>query len=175
MCVKMTHSILGMTTFVFPQFRSEAWIRTLIDSQYAHPGVLRDVDLTPQYMANCAAAALYKSKSAATIEQIRRALFRHALFKIQNAEVTTASCSKDRILESIEKVPNPQWTHSLLDKLVLEENTKFIAEEVWKVDRCGSPREYFVRYYREGEDGFSTRVLPGRFFDRLGLLRYYFS
>jgi hypothetical protein len=62
-----------------------------------------------------------------------------------------------------------------LDKITNPDTQKILSEELWKIDRCGSQRQYFVRYYREGDDGFSTRVFPGMFGDKIGMLKYYFS
>jgi hypothetical protein len=63
----------------------------------------------------------------------------------------------------------------MFDRIINPESQKLVSEEIWKIDRCGSERDYFVRYYREGDDGFSTRVFPGNFMDKIGMLRYYFG
>lgn len=162
--------------FVFPHFRTAEWISSLIDSQYCHPDVLLNVDLTPTYMAQNPAAGLYIAKSNAAKEQIRRTLFRHALFKIQNVEVTKSSCLEHRSLLSVESA-NGNTTHSLWDKAlgVSPETTKLIAQELWTIDRCGSKRPYWVRYYKEGDDGFSTRIIPDKFLDKIAMLRFYLS
>ena len=161
--------------FTFPQFRSEAWIRSLLESQYCHPAVLADVDLTPEYMASNPSAALYKNKSNMAKEQIRRALFRHALFKVQNVEVTDSTCKDDRVLTEIVRTTQESFFSTSVDRLVNDEGTKFVSEEVWNIQRCGEPVQYSVRYYREGNDGFSTRVVPHSFLGKIGMLRYYFS
>lgn len=166
--------------FRFPAFRSAEWINDLIDNHVCFPSVLQTVDLTPDYMTSSGSAALYKTKSSAAREQIRRALFRHSLFKIQNAEVTYASCSDQRTLLDVVSLTNNQdlggsVSGRLFDLVCKETSTKFIAEELWTVDRCGSKREYLVRYYREGKDGFSTRVIPNSLLDKFALMRYYFS
>ena len=161
--------------YKFPAFRSQSFLTELVDSQYYHPQVLLDVDLTPEYMASNSMAALYVSKAAAAKEQIRRALFRHALFKIQNVEVTASRCDEDRILMDVAKVEDSKKLHAVVDKLFGNENQKLVREELWKVDRCGKVREYAVRYYREGDDGFSTKVVPYSWTDRIGLIRYYYS
>ena len=165
--------------FSFPAFRSAEWINDLIDNHVCFPSVLQTVDLTPDYMTSSGSASLYKTKSSAAREQIRRALFRHSLFKIQNAEVTYASCSDPRTLLDVTLTKNQDSGGSisgrLFDLVCKETSTSFIAEELWAVDRCGSRREYLVRYYREGKDGFSTRVIPNSLLDKFALVRYYFS
>jgi len=161
------------TAYSFPAYRTVEWIADIIDSQFCFPSVLANVDLTPDYMTASASAVVYKTKSEAAKEQIRRALFRHSLFKIQNAEVTF-SCKEKRSLLRVVASPG-SISGKAFDIFSKEEAMKFLSEEVWTVDRCGSQRDYFVRYYREGKDGFSTRVIPASFGDKLALLRYYFS
>jgi hypothetical protein len=160
--------------YTFPPFRSEEWIKELVDSMYVPPSVLEGIDITPEYMANNPTANLYRNKASAAKDQIRRALFRHALFKIQNIEVTN-TCRDDRILVSIQKTADSSFFRDGLDKITNPDTQKILSEELWKIDRCGSQRQYFVRYYREGDDGFSTRVFPGMFGDKIGMLKYYFS
>jgi hypothetical protein len=162
-------------TFTFPPFRSEDWIRNLIDSQLCHPDVLATTDLTPNYMAANPSAALYKNKSTAAKEQIRRALFRHALFKVQNIEVVDGACKADRVLTSVVGSDSESLDGKILDILVNDKSTAFLAQEVWNIDRCGTSREYTVRYYREGDDGFSSRVVPSSLMDKVNMWRYYFS
>jgi hypothetical protein len=159
--------------FTFPPFRSEEWLAEIVRSPYFPPSMLATTDLTPQYMSSNPTAALYKSKMDETKRQIKRALFRHAIFKIQNVEVV-AKCDKDRVLLEIESVagsPN-HWVDWLG---VTGDDQKFVSEEKWTLDRCGKRIDYFVRFYKEGGDGFSTRVVPGNWIDRVRLIRYYFT
>ena len=160
--------------FPFPAFRSDEWLKSLINSLYVYPRVLENVDLTPEYMANNATATLYRNKAAAAKEQIRRALFRHALFKIQNIEVTF-SCREDRVLESVEKVIEGSFLRDSWDKVMNPESQKLVQEELWTIDRCEKKQQYFVRYYKEGDDGYSTRVVPRSIADLVGMFRFYFS
>lgn len=162
-------------SFAFPAFRSEEWIRSLL--VYCHPDVLSGVDLTPKYMEASPSAGLYISKANGAKEQIRRTLFRHAIFKIQNVEVTDRSCTTDRYLTSVNASPAgpAQRVRSALIDLWTDNSSRLISEEIWNIDRCGSNRPYYVRYYREGDDGFSTRVVPQKVSDIFGMLRFYFS
>jgi hypothetical protein len=161
--------------FSFPQYRSEDWLKILLESGYSHPEVLSGVDLTPEYMAANPSAALYRNKSLAAKEQIKRTLFRHALFKIQNIEVVDGSCKSDRILLGVRQSTESSLSARVMDKISNHESTRFVCEEMWTINRCGKDREYAVRYYREGDDGFSTRVVPVSFSDKINMLRYYFS
>jgi hypothetical protein len=159
--------------FRFPAYRSADWLKDLVDSLYVHPRVLFGVDITPEYMANNSTAALYRNRADAAREQIRRALFRHALFKIQNIEVTF-DCRDDRILESVDKVDR-SVIRDTWDRLMNPESQKLLSEELWTIDRCEKKRKYLVRYYREGDDGFSTRVVPRSLVDGIGMFRFYFN
>ena len=158
----------------FPAYRSDDWVRKIIDDHLCPQELLHGVDLTPAYMAANPSAALYANKARETREQIRRALFRHALFKVQNVEVTD-SCRADRILTSVHPFEGYSLSRDFLDKISIEDTTKKIHEEVWEIDRCGSRRLYAVRYYREGQDGFSSKVFPISVSDKIAMLRYYFS
>jgi len=161
--------------YSFPPFRSDEWLKSLIDSLYVYPNVLEHVDLTPAYMANNSAATLYKNKAAAAKEQIRRALFRHALFKIQNIEVTFDDCRDNRVLESVERIADRSVFRDSWDRMMNPESQKLVQEELWTVDRCNNKRQYLVRYFKEGDDGYSTRVVPRGFRDMVGMFRFYFT
>ena len=167
----LLHAIGRMWTF--PAFRSDEWVKNLIASQACPDYILKGIDLTPGYMASNPAAALYLNKSKETREQIRRALFRYALFKVQNVEVTH-TCRADRTLLDVTKGPG-SLVRDLVDRIMNEDSTKLVSEEIWNIDRCGSNRSYAVRYYREGADGFSAKVFPVKFADKIAMLRYYFS
>lgn len=159
----------------FPAFRSDLWVQGLVDNHVCPPEVLKGVDMTPDYMASNPSAALYVNKARETREQIRRALFRHALFKVQNVEVTT-DCKLDRQLVSITANRADQsLLRNSLDAIFNDESSKLVSEEIWNVERCGSVRPYAVRYYKEGADGFSTKVFPIKFLDQIAMIRYYFS
>jgi hypothetical protein len=159
----------------FPSFRSDEWVKELIGDHVCPPEVLKGVDLTPAYMASNPSAALYVNKARETREQMRRALFRHSLFKVQNVEVTS-DCRLDRVLTSISSNGNSKsLSRDLIDSLTNDSSTHLVHEEIWDVDRCGSNRQYAVRYYREGDDGFSAKVFPLALSDKIAMLRYYFT
>jgi hypothetical protein len=161
--------------FKFPAFRTTEWLNSLIDSLYVFPSVLANIDLTPEYMANNPTANLYRAKAAAAREQIRRALFRHALFKIQNIEVTFENCREDRQLLSVQQVSHQSFLRNGWDKIMNPESQQLVSEELWTIDRCEKKRVYLVRYFKEGDDGFSTRVVPRNIIDAIGMFRYYFT
>jgi len=158
----------------FPAYRSDDWVRKIVADHLCPSELLQGVDLTPNYMASNQSAALYANKARETREQIKRALFRHALFKVQNVEVTDA-CRVDRILNSVSPFSGTSISRDLMDKFSNEQTTKIIHEEIWEIDRCGSNRQYAVRYYREGDDGFSAKVFPVKMSDKIAMLRYYLS
>ncbi|CAK0819227.1 unnamed protein product [Prorocentrum cordatum] len=86
----------------FPAFRSEEWIRTEFDRLRAPTSVLEGVGLNPQFMTDFPSVGLYPTKVAQVQEQIRTALFRQALFKVQNVEVThLEDCRDDRLLQRV--------------------------------------------------------------------------
>jgi len=110
------------------------------------------------------------------IEQIRSSLFRQALFKIQNVEVThLGKCREPRILKQIVSNPKPFLFARAVDWYSLQDDTKLMSEELWTVDRCGQTADFHVRFYKEGGDGFSVGVLPKKFQDMLRLLWFNLS
>jgi hypothetical protein len=161
-------------TIRFPAFRSDEWIQQIIAEQWCPPEVLKGVDLTTAYMAANPSAAIYVKKADETKEQMKRALFRHSLFKVQNIEVTS-DCRSDRILRSIGPNMGGSFSRDFVDKLTNPDSTKKIHEEIWEVERCGSVHEYAVRFYREGDDGFSTKVFPLNWKDKYAMFKFYFS
>ena len=65
-------------------------------------------------------------------EQMRRTLFRQALFKVQNVEVTYMdSCKADRVMTKIAAQSDP-WSFSLYDVTQPWDRT-LMREEVWSV------------------------------------------
>ncbi len=128
---------------------------------------LVNVDLQPEHMQRFPSAHLFAKKASDIKDQMRRALFRQALYKIQNVEVTD-SCQANRKLLSVEA-----QTHSDLTTWFLSRET-ILRQELWTIDRCGKPIEYQVTFRREGGDGFSTQVIPKAFSDKLRLLRFYY-
>ncbi|KAF4699607.1 hypothetical protein FOZ63_019521, partial [Perkinsus olseni] len=108
-------------------------------------------------------------------DQIKRALFRHCLFKIQNVEVQTLQkeCEeKSRWLDEIRHLSDADtnWVTWAATKKFTRRNKEpfsILRKERWTIRRCGNPVPYDVIYFREGGDGFSTRVIPVRWMDRL--------
>ncbi|CAK0819226.1 unnamed protein product [Prorocentrum cordatum] len=159
----------------FPAFRSEEWIRTEFDRLRAPTSVLEGVGLNPQFMTDFPSVGLYPTKVAQVQEQIRTALFRQALFKVQNVEVThLEDCRDDRLLQRVAGRAGGSLAGRLLDARN-PPDVQLLHEEVWTIDRCRRPVEYHVRYYKEGGDGFSAFVLPAGLQDMWRALRYYYS
>ena len=122
-------------------------------------------------MSDFPTARLFPTKVGEVCDQIRRTLFRQAIFKVQNVEVTYMdSCKSDRALLNVTQVPS-KW--SFFD-IANPAESFVLREELWKVKRCEQMRDYRVRYYSEGKgDGFSTSVIPTSWKDRLAMLYFY--
>mmetsp|Transcript_33641 Transcript_33641/g.78631 ORF Transcript_33641/g.78631 Transcript_33641/m.78631 type:complete len:178 (-) Transcript_33641:13-546(-) len=161
-------------TLAFPAFRSPEWIKSDFEKIKAPPEILDGVDLSPQYMTNTPNLNLYQDKVRHVRQQIRNALFRQALFRIQNVEVTYLDECKDlRVIKNI--VENKRF--SLSGKITDWQHPKdvdFLRDELWTVDRCGQSADYSVRYYKEGSDGFSTIVLPQGLRDRWRWIKFHY-
>merc|ERR1712039_1033130 len=158
------------SALTFPAFRSEKWIKAEFDRLRAPPAVLEGADLSPEYMTAYPTVNLYPGKVAQVKEQIRTALFRQALFKVQNVEVTyMGECKEPRILQQVARANGSSLFGKALDWRN-PSDVELLRDELWTVDRCGQSVEYNVRYYKEGGDGFSARVLPSGLKDALSAL-----
>ncbi|KAF4670671.1 hypothetical protein FOZ61_009514 [Perkinsus olseni] len=159
----------------FPAYRDKKWISKIMEGSRLPGEVLEDTDITPEYLSKDPTAALFTSKVANVKDQIKRALFRHCLFKIQNVEVQTLQkeCGeKSRWLDEIRRLSDADtnWVTWAATKKFTRRNKEpfsILRKERWTIRRCGSPVPYDVIYFREGGDGFSTRVIPVRWMDRL--------
>eukprot|EP00440_Ansanella_granifera_P065245 gb/GFBE01070754.1/.p1 GENE.gb/GFBE01070754.1/~~gb/GFBE01070754.1/.p1 ORF type:complete len:181 (+),score=25.01 gb/GFBE01070754.1/:1-543(+) len=166
---------LGGESVEFPGFRSEKWIKAEFDKLRAPECVLEGCDLQPEYMTAYPTVGLYPGKVRQVRDQMKSALFRQALFKIQNVEVTYMDeCRDARVLRRIVQGEGSSLAGRLLD-MRNPKDVHLIREELWSVDRCGVGADYNVRYYKEGGDGFSSSVLPMSFMDRYRALRFYLS
>ena len=156
--------------FEFPAYRSSEWMRLPLCPPAL---VLQHANLHPKHMQYFPNNALYEAKAATVREQIRTALFRQALYKVQNVEVLTTDCPENsRLLLSVQsQPPSPAsfwWTQS-------SESRALIRDELWHIQRCAHlpPVHYQVRYYAEGDgDGFSVEVEPRSWADRLRAFRF---
>ncbi|CAE8609590.1 unnamed protein product, partial [Polarella glacialis] len=159
----------------FPAFRSEKWIKAEFDKLKAPSILLDGVSLQPAYMTAYPTVGLYPAKVKQVREQIKTALFRQALFKIQNVEVTyMEECKDARVLQRIVQNQSSSIAGRLLD-LRNPKDVELMREELWTVDRCGQGASYFVRYYKEGGDGYSASVLPNSPRDMWNAFRFYWS
>ncbi|KAF8821564.1 hypothetical protein IE077_001860 [Cardiosporidium cionae] len=178
----------------FPAYRSEEWLRQQLNepqnkeisdivsndplqqkiskpSLVAPPQVLQGVRLSPAYMYTFETIGMYPKKVESVRQSIRDSLFRQSLFKVQNVEVMYIdSCRANRVLKKIVATENRmQWP------TFFNNNSTLLHEELWTVDRCGVDTHYRVRYYMEGDNGFSSRVIPCGIRDKWNSLKYYFS
>eukprot|EP00931_Biecheleriopsis_adriatica_P008567 TRINITY_DN109722_c0_g1_i1.p1 TRINITY_DN109722_c0_g1~~TRINITY_DN109722_c0_g1_i1.p1 ORF type:complete len:213 (-),score=51.63 TRINITY_DN109722_c0_g1_i1:364-909(-) len=166
---------LGSESVQFPAFRSEQWIKAEFDKLRAPSCLLEGVKLQPEYMTSYPTVGLYPGKVAQVQEQMKGALFRQALFKIQNVEVTRMEECKDaRVLQRIVQSQSTSLAGRLMD-MRNPRDVKLMREEVWTVDRCGVGADYEVRYFKEGGDGFSASVMPLGLGDQWQALRFYLS
>lgn len=133
--------------------------------------MLSGVTLSPAWMKAYETVNHFKARQKAVQEEIRRALFRQALFKIQNVEVMyMKKCPSNRVLLGIHSVEHPTNLPYLRPKGV-----DLLKEELWWVQRCHSVAKYTVRYYTEGENGYSCQVWPRSFLDWVQQIRYYYT
>jgi hypothetical protein len=138
--------------FEFPAYRSAEWMKRPL---VAPTEILRDADLKPQHMQYFPNNALFQSKAASVREQIRTALFRQALYKVQNVEIMDSSCSSNfRVLAAV-TAASP-------------------STELWTVKRCDRDVLYEVQYSREDGDGFSVEVSPVSWADKFRAFRFNF-
>lgn len=169
--------------FKFPCFRSDKWLGTIMDGALPLPtGVMENMDITPDYMARWPTANLFPAKMKETKEKMRRMLFRQALFKIQNVEVTQMeTCKSLRTLKEVTNhMMNPTSGRMLMDSWEGRETGECLKSERWTVDRCGTDVMYDIRYYKEkgvdgAYDGYSTTVTPVGLRDKCYAAYYYAS
>eukprot|EP00927_Polykrikos_kofoidii_P073308 TRINITY_DN69355_c0_g1_i1.p1 TRINITY_DN69355_c0_g1~~TRINITY_DN69355_c0_g1_i1.p1 ORF type:complete len:179 (-),score=24.61 TRINITY_DN69355_c0_g1_i1:110-646(-) len=158
----------------FPAFRSEEWLQTGFNMLRPPREVLESAELSPEYMANFPTVGLYPGKVAQVREQIRVSLFRQALAKVQNVEVTFLDeCKEARVLENVAKLAQPSYFGRVLDSQN-PSDVELITEELWTVNRCGSGAKYSVRYSKEGANGFSASVTPLGFRDMWAAFKFYY-
>mmetsp|Transcript_36453 Transcript_36453/g.77527 ORF Transcript_36453/g.77527 Transcript_36453/m.77527 type:complete len:196 (-) Transcript_36453:187-774(-) len=167
-------------TVSFPAFRSEEWIKSDFDKIKAPPKVLEGQDLMPGYLGDFPTSGLYPKQVANVREQIRVSLFRQALFKVQNTEVTYMEECKD--LRKLTKVAPRGDSPSLISLFArgsefwsYPSDAKLLCEEIWSIDRCGQNVDYQVRFHKEGRDGFSAAVYPTGLRDLWNSAKYYYT
>eukprot|EP00375_Theileria_parva_P000866 XP_763536.1 hypothetical protein [Theileria parva strain Muguga] len=125
----------------FPPFRSQGWLEENRTLKAVEPS-LCDVSIQPKGLLNYSHVKAYEIKANSVRKEIRNALFRQALFKIQNIEVISyKDCKNDRLLIDISKTEKPfQFFGFLKNKT----DNSLLSEEIWTVDRCGAPQKYRV-------------------------------
>ncbi|CDR98120.1 hypothetical protein, conserved [Babesia bigemina] len=140
----------------FPAYRSVEWLENHRLMPAPH-GCLDHLTINPQSLSNYAHIRAYEVKANAVRTEIRNALFRQALFKIQNIEVLADNkCKKDRILRQIIKKAQPWFACSIL------KNKSIISEDIWQIDRCGSVQNYSVSIREVCGYIASGAILPRR-------------
>jgi len=151
-------------TLTFPAFRTKKWIKNECSKLKAPPEVLAGVDLSPQYMTSFPTIGLYPGKVAEAREEIRTALFRQAVLKVQNVEVTYMDeCRELRVIKNVMEQMSPSLLGRAAGKVLdsrQPSDVSLMRQENWTIDRCGQDANYNVRFYKEGVDGFSAAVVP---------------
>ncbi|KYN98853.1 hypothetical protein PGSY75_1121200 [Plasmodium gaboni] len=152
--------------FKFPCFRDKKWIQEKgTNMQYPHEFL--NVHFRPDFLKNYEHTKDFEKKIEHVINQIKTALFRQAIYKIQNVEVVAMhECKDDRVLEKIQQI-NGYKNIKLGDKKVL-------CDEIWTVKRCDKKFSYWIRYYEEDKNGYSLSVLPTQLKNIYYFLKYYY-
>ncbi|EER08936.1 conserved hypothetical protein [Perkinsus marinus ATCC 50983] len=127
----------------FPAYRDKRWITKIMKGFQMPDGVLDDTDITPDYLSKDPTAGFFTSKVANVKDQIKRALFRHCLFKIQNVEVQTLQkeCEeKSRWLEGVRHLSDTDtnWvTWAATKKFTRRDKDPFtvLRKERWTIRR----------------------------------------
>lgn len=157
------------SSFSFPAYRSEDWL----EQNRLMPAVeecLSGITIQPKSLMQYSHIRAYEAKAANVRRELRNALFRQALFKIQNIEVASLrKCKQPRILREIRKVDGTSYISNFLT------GKETLSKEIWLVDRCGYSQYYKVVYYSEGGDGFYCKVYPRSMENFVNYLRYYMS
>jgi hypothetical protein len=153
---------LSSRMFEFPALRTAAWMnsKAIVDTPSE---IFTAIAFDPEFMLNFPSIHLYAKKAEAVRTDIKRTLFKHAIYQIQNVEVQRAECDTPRkLIASIN-------ADSRLENYL---NDSLMRQEVWTIDRCGVPVQYSVKVYKEGADGFSVKVKPKNFKDKWLQLKF---
>ncbi|GAB66487.1 hypothetical protein PCYB_092720 [Plasmodium cynomolgi strain B] len=152
--------------FTFPCFRDKKWMKEN-GSNMKYPDAFLNVNFRPQFLRNYEHTVNFEERADQVIRQIKSALFRQAIYKIQNVEVVAMhECKEDRVLESITKVKG-------YEKIKLQ-SSKVLSDELWTIKRCDRKMSYWVRYYEQDQNGYSLSIMPTQVRNILGFLKYYY-
>lgn len=118
--------------------------------------------------------SLYERRAQGVAKSIREALFRHALFQIQNVEVQTLkTCPEPRkflaaeVLFDAGEDEGPRG-FSFLQRLAWQGGAgELLRLERWTIERCQMKREFDVGVRRDASDFYSVHVRPRALSDRL--------
>ncbi|GAW80980.1 hypothetical protein, conserved [Plasmodium gonderi] len=152
--------------FTFPCFRDKKWMKEN-GTNMKYPETFLNVHFRPEFLRNYEHTANFEKKAEQVIKQIKSALFRQAIYKIQNIEVVSMNeCKEDRVLENIKKVKGYE------DFKI--SNSKVLTDELWTVKRCDKKIFYWVRYYEQDKNGYSLSIMPTQVKNIFCFLKYYY-
>lgn len=136
----------------FPCFRDKEWMQKN-ESNLKYPDEFLKVSFRPEFLKNYENVKNFEEKVEYVIRQIKTALFRQAIYKIQNIEVLAmGECKEDRVLEKIKQMKG-------YNNFKLTTN-KIISDELWTVKRCKRNMYYWVRSYEQDKNGYSLSIFP---------------
>ncbi|VWU50353.1 conserved protein, unknown function [Hepatocystis sp. ex Piliocolobus tephrosceles] len=152
--------------FKFPCFRDKKWMEEN-GTNLKYPDEFLNVYFRPEFLKSYQHTTTYEEKIKHVIKQIKSALFRQAIYKIQNVEVLAMhECKEERVLEKIRKVEG-------FEKLKIS-NSKILLDELWTINRCNKKFSYWVRYYEQDKNGYSLSVIPLHIKNIFYLFKYYY-
>ncbi|SBT77092.1 conserved Plasmodium protein, unknown function [Plasmodium ovale] len=151
----------------FPCFRDKKWIKEN-GANMKHPDEFLNVQFRPEFLKNYEHTVNFEKRAEQVTQQIKAALFRQAIYKVQNVEVMAMQeCKEERVLEKIRRVLG-------------YENVKFssqnvLCDELWTIRRCNKRFSYWIRYYEQDKNGYSLSVTPLHIKNIFYLLKYYYG
>ncbi|SCN12731.1 conserved Plasmodium protein, unknown function [Plasmodium malariae] len=132
-----------------------------------HPDEFLNVHFRPEFLKNYEHTINFEQKAEQVIRQIKSALFRQAIYKIQNVEVVAMhECKEDRVLEKIKRVTGYENFKM--------STSKILCDEIWTIKRCKKEISYWVRCYEQDKNGYSLSVIPTSIISIFYFFKYYY-
>ncbi|CXI43784.1 conserved Plasmodium protein, unknown function [Plasmodium berghei] len=152
--------------YKFPCFRDKTWMKEN-GGNMNYPDEFFNVDFCPEFLKNYEHIVNFQEKIDQIIKQIKSALFRQAIYKIQNIEVLAMNeCKEDRVLENIKPIIG-------YEKFKIT-NSTILRDELWRIKRCNQHFLYWVRYYEQDKNGYSLSIMPMHIKNIFKFFKYYY-
>ncbi|CRG96260.1 conserved Plasmodium protein, unknown function [Plasmodium gallinaceum] len=152
--------------FTFPCFRDKKWMKQN-GTNMKYPDEFFNVQFRPDFLRYYEHTINFEEKVKHVIDQIKSALFRQAIYKIQNIEVMAMNeCKEDRVLEKIKKIKG-------YENFKIS-NSKILCDEIWTIKRCNKKISYWVRYYEQDKNGYSLSIMPTQIKNIFYFFKYYY-